>query len=224
MAPKTPEDIQDLLDEAFGWRRIELHALGGAIADAEKKSPNAPLTRALARSGVALLYAHWEGFFKEACQGYVDYVAKRRLLYSELNDGFLESAIVALMKRTSSGERAGALALIESIRTPDRARARIPKNSIVDTKSNLRFAVLADVMKGVGFSHEKFSTKDKIIDKTLCDGRNSIAHGRDYFPAAGSFGELLSEVLEMMEDLRSIILTSVKMKHYRKAGPIADAV
>src|SRR5437867_1425336 len=104
MALNTVEDIEDALDNSLGWRRIELQALKGAIVDAERRSPNAPLARALGRSGVAIVYAHWEGFVKDACQFYVEYVAKRRLLCSELNDGFLRTVLLGLSKRTMAGD------------------------------------------------------------------------------------------------------------------------
>jgi MAE_28990/MAE_18760-like HEPN len=76
MAINTIDDLQDRLDSAISWRRVELSALKSAVEQAENRSPGSPLSRALARSGVAMLYAHWEGFVKEACQAYVDYVAK----------------------------------------------------------------------------------------------------------------------------------------------------
>ncbi|MFB4283857.1 MAE_28990/MAE_18760 family HEPN-like nuclease [Nonomuraea sp. MTCD27] len=218
MAPRTVDEIEDLLDSSFAWRRVELQALGAAIADAERSSPNTPLTRALARSGVALLYAHWEGFFKDACQAYVDYVAKRRLLYSELNDGFLRTVMMALGKRAATGDEAGLAVLFESIREPEKSRARIPKNTIVDTKSNLRYVVLVEIMRAIGFPYDHFATKNNLIDKTLCDGRNSIAHGRDYFPASGSFVDLHAEVLEMMEDLRSVIMSNVRTEQYKRSS------
>jgi hypothetical protein len=53
---------------------------------------------------------------------------------------------------------------------------------------------------------DKFATEDKLIDKSLCDSRNSIAHDRDHYPEPGTFDALHLEVMEMMEDLRDIII------------------
>lgn len=218
MALNTPEDIEDSLDQSFSWRRIELQALKAAISSAEKQAPGAPLTRALARSGVTMLYAHWEGFVKDACQAYVDFIAKRRLKCAELNDGLLTTVLVALGRRALAGDEAGVRELVGAIRSPDSSRAFIPKKTIVDTKSNLRFSVLSEILTGIGFSIDDFATKNQLIDKSLCDGRNSVAHGRDYFPDPGSFEELHADVIDMMEKLRDIIMASVRMKTYRHQG------
>ncbi|MBG0820096.1 hypothetical protein HS048_05005 [Planomonospora sp. ID91781] len=215
VALNTPNDIEDALDNSLSWRRIELQALKAEILSAERKSPNSPLSRALSRSGVTMLYAHWEGFVKDACQSYVDFVAKRRLKFAELNDGLLSTVLIGLGRRALSGDEAGLREILNAIRKPEISRALIPKKTIVDTKSNLRFSVLSEILDGIGFPVDDFVTKNQLIDKTLCDGRNSVAHGRDYFPDPGSFEELHAEVLEMMERLRDIIMSNVRTQGYR---------
>ncbi len=163
-----------------------------------------------------MLYAHWEGFVKEACQAYVDFVARRRLRLDELNEELVRTVLLSLGKRTVAGDEGSTLALIEAVMRPTQARARIPKNTIVDTKSNLRYAVLAEIMGAVGFPATNFATRDKLIDRTLCDGRNTIAHGRNMYPAAGSFNDLHAEVMEMIEDVRDLVLAAVRQGSYRR--------
>lgn len=215
MGVRTVDELEDLLDNSLAWRKIELQALKTEIERAERNVPGAPLARALARGGVALLYAHWEGFVKEACQAYVDYVAKRKLLYKELNDGLLTSALTALQKKVATGSDVAKSAMLELVRTPESARARVPKSTIVDTKSNLRTEVLCDILTGVGFPVEAFQMKGNLIDLSLCDARNSIAHGRDHYPTEGDFTQLHAEILELMEDIRDLILSAVRLKSYR---------
>ena len=219
MALHTLNDLQDRLDQSLGWRRIELLALRSQIESSARKSAESPLARALARAGIALLYAHWEGYVKDSCQAYVDFVAKRRLKFNELNDGLLKISLEHLHKRTSSGDQAAIDALLEAIREPDRSRARIPKDSIVDTKSNLRASVLTQILECIGFDAGRFETKANLIDHRLCDGRNGIAHGRDLFPRATDFVELHAEVVSMLEDVRSMILSAAKMSEYRRSVP-----
>ena len=45
------------------------------------------------RAGIALLYAHWEGFIKNAAEHYLQYVALKKLTYQELNCGFVALAM-----------------------------------------------------------------------------------------------------------------------------------
>jgi hypothetical protein len=171
MTVRTLSELQDALDANLAWRRTEMMALAGEISRSESLSPGSPLARALARSGVALLYAHWEGFTKEACQHYVDYVVKRRLKVSELSDGLALQAMVDLVRRLSAGDLQAREHLLDTIRRPDAARARIPRKTAVDAKSNLRFNVLVEILTLVGVDEEQLATKRHLIDTSLCDAR-----------------------------------------------------
>lgn len=107
MTAKTLNELQDALDEGLSWRRIELFALTAEIERHDKQSATSPLARALARSGLAMLYAHWEGYTKEACQHYVDYVVARRPKIGELSDGFAITAMRDLARRELRGDPSG---------------------------------------------------------------------------------------------------------------------
>jgi RiboL-PSP-HEPN len=215
MTARTIEEVQDTIDQAFGWRRIELHALVSAMNAAERKAAGSPLSRALARSCVALLYAHWEGFIKEACQCYVDFLARRRLKYVELSDGLLRTALRGLARRLAAGDEAGASALLAAVREPKTARWQMHKASMVDTKSNLRYGVLCEILTTIGMSTDRFDVKRNFIDKALCDVRNGIAHGRDLFPDPQDIKTIHSEVIEMMEVVKDMIMAAVRGGEYR---------
>ncbi len=216
MTIRTIGELADRLDEGIAWRRIELQALKAAIAEAEGRSSDSPLSRALARGGVALLYAHWEGYVKDSCSAYVEFVARKRLRCDELNDGILKAVLESLNRRMASGDDDARVALFDAIRRPNLSRARVPKTSMVDTKSNLRYQVLLDIFTKVGLPTGDFATRDRLIDVKLCDTRNSIAHGRDYFPSPRDYPELHSEVIEMMEQVREIIAAAARLATYRR--------
>jgi MAE_28990/MAE_18760-like HEPN len=218
MPVRTIDELGDRLDEGIAWRKVELQALKSAISEAERRSSGSPLARALARSGVALLYAHWEGYVKDSCTAYVDFLARRRLRCGELNDGLLRTVLEGLAKRMATGDEEAREFLFDAIRRPDLSRARIPKSSMVDTKSNLRYRVLEEILLKIGLSADEFATKDKLIDVTLCDSRNSIAHGRDFFPSPDDFPALMDEVMGMMEQVRELILSAARLTSYRRAA------
>jgi hypothetical protein len=207
----------------MAWRKMEMHALISALRAAAGKSPGSPVARALARSCAALIYAHWEGFVKESCQCYVDYVAVRRLKFDELNDGLLRTALLGLAKRVMSGDEAGTSTLLELIRRPREARAQLPKNTMVDTRSNLRFDVLCEILSSAGLSIDGFSMKSNFINRSLCDVRNSIAHGRGLFPTLDEIETMHGEVLEMMELVYNMIMSSVRTGDYRWNGQTSSS-
>ncbi len=220
MSVRTIEELADRLDEGMAWRRIELQALKAAVSDAEKQSPGSPLSRALARSGVAMLYAHWEGYVKDSCTAYAEFIAKRRLRCNELSDGLLRTVLESLSRRAVAGDEEALLTLVDAVRRPSDSRARIPKMTMIDTKSNLRFKVLCEILNQIGFSADDFNTKDKLIDVSLCDRRNSIAHGREDYPSPGDFATLLNEVFEMMELVGDMIMAGARMRFYRRPEPV----
>ena len=55
----------------------------------------------------------------------------------------------------------------------------------------------------------------QLIDRSLCDARNDIAHGKAFFPARDDYLTLHAEVLAMMEGIRDAILAAVATKAYR---------
>lgn len=215
MAARTEGDLEDALDSSLAWRRIELAALKGEIERLARTSPEAPLTRALVRSGTALLYAHWEGYVKEICQHYLDFVAVRKLRYSELNDGLALSALKDILRKMDNGDEAAARSVVEIVRSPTTARPSMPRKNIVNTKANLRFEVLREVLGRLGLPVDFFTTKENFIDKSLCDARNEIAHGRDHYPEPTGFESTLSDTLEMMEHTRALVLQHARSKGYR---------
>ena len=88
MKARDLNELLDLLDSEFSWRFKELTTLKGKI----KSSP--PLTKPLLiRCATALLYAHWEGFIKNASEAYLYYVSIRRLRHSELSKAFIALSI-----------------------------------------------------------------------------------------------------------------------------------
>jgi len=224
MPPKTLTDLETLLDESLSWRRAELVALEAELTRHEKVAPDAPLTRALSRAGIALLYAHWEGYAKEACEGYLDYVAIRKLRYDELGDGFLVTALRSLLKRLESGDDGAPGDAMDLVRRPTVARARVPRKAVINTRSNLRHDVLVEMCTALGLPTDDFVTRKQFIDRSLCDARNEIAHGRLYFPEAASFTRSYKDVLGILDNLRAAIIRHARGCMYKRPTSNQDAV
>lgn len=83
MACRTLLELSSELDEQIAWRRKEIGTLAFSVRG----------TRGLdqvvnARAATCLLYAHWEGFIKQAAEAYLSYVAVRRLSRGALAGAF----------------------------------------------------------------------------------------------------------------------------------------
>lgn len=66
--------LVDNLDNDLAWRIKELSIIKNKIPQAKNNEQEA-----LIRAGVTILYAHWEGFVKNAAECYLNFVSLRRL-------------------------------------------------------------------------------------------------------------------------------------------------
>lgn len=213
MVATNPEELGDDLDANLQWRRTELLAMKRDIENLKASDEWTPRGRALRRAGHALLYAHWEGYTKVACQAYLDYVAKRRLTFADLNDAFVSTSLARLAAgadKPSSMER-----LLKIAREGPAYRPQLPRDGIVNTRSNLRYEVLEEICVALGLPISVFETKSKLINLTLCDVRNEIAHGQDSCPSRDDFLSLHDEIISMIDSLRELILKAAASGSYR---------
>jgi len=95
MSIRTLEQLSDHLANDLAWHKRELSEVKGLV---ETKNVSDQRYRTLLRSGVCILYSHWEGFVKLAANAYVDYVRSQRLTYQELASNFLALAMKGKLK------------------------------------------------------------------------------------------------------------------------------
>ena len=86
MAIRTREDLIDKIAQDHVWRLREISELKGLI---ELTTTSNIRKRVLCRSGIALLYAHWEGFIKKSGTYYLEYVSFQRHHIAELRSNFI---------------------------------------------------------------------------------------------------------------------------------------
>src|SRR5260221_8049378 len=83
---KSKADLFTKIDDDLAWRKRELSAFR-QVFEASHANPTREST--LIRAGIALLYAHWEGFVKKCGTLFIDYVANQGKKGSELQPNFI---------------------------------------------------------------------------------------------------------------------------------------
>ncbi len=210
----TDDDFEAALVDDLGWRRIELSHLKRALDEAAKRSADGPATRALSRAMVAMCYAHWEGYSKNALERYARLVTRRKPRLSEVAEGLVLEHIHRLVKRVASGDQYAKESLTKAIRGESDERLNVDKSLLTDTKANLRYATLTELFTRGCIPLEPFELKANLIDVLLCDRRNGVAHGRALFvPAADSLA-LCDDVFSLMEEMQDVLVTQVRTKRY----------
>ena len=122
MKIRTSNQLQDVLDEEFAWRLKEIHDIRAAARGAGSATQ-----KTFVRAGVALLYAHWEGFVKASAEAYVNYLSCKGLRYGQLRSCFIALGLKGqLTKVVSSGQSITAVSAIDFILTELDKPATLP--------------------------------------------------------------------------------------------------
>ena len=203
MKIRTSEHLVDFLSAELAWRKKELAIL---ISLVRKNQHNPGKSQALIRSGVAVLYAHWEGFVKAAGTSYLHYVARQSLQYKDLTLPFRALAVkkkftVAFFSQPIKAE--GLLDAIDFLLNRQEETCRFAWEKVIDTRANLNSKVLKEIVVTLGLDYSLYETKEKLINNSLLYYRNRIAHGKGLYPSYDQFEELYREVLGLIELFRN---------------------
>lgn len=210
---RSKEELIDRVAEERAWRIREISELKNIV---ESNTTSSTRRRVVCRSGVALLYAHWEGFVKKAGTYFLDFVASQRLTIKELKGNFVTIALRGRIDQASQAKKYSAFEeLTNYIRDNQESRARIPYKNVVNTESNLSSSVLKEICWCVGIDYSLYSTKEKFIDSKLVARRNHVAHGEAIELSEEDFLELADEVVGLIETFRNQLENATVNESYR---------
>jgi hypothetical protein len=208
---RTVNQLQEALDSEMGWRIKEIAAFK-LVTKTENGN-----RAAFVRAGVALVYAHWEGFVKAASEAYLSFVDNQGCLYRDLKSCF---AIFGLKRKlVLLGESRKAKANIEAfdfvLAELDRP-SRMSMSVAIDTESNLTSKVFSNIANSLSIATNWYETKFNLIDESLVNRRNKVAHGNYLELEPDDFRELADEVLLLMRNYKTDIENAASLSAYRR--------
>jgi hypothetical protein len=204
MKVSGPAQLSLLLDRNLAWRKRELTHLK-LMAD----SSASPTSDMLRRAGTAMMYAHWEGFVKDASKFYVSYLAD-----SPVDPAKIKSCFVAIMlysdiiQAGQARKKSVHARLVEQLRVLDAPPAkmrRMPTKGVFSTRSNLKGAALREITATLGLDYSSFVLKETPVINKLVDHRNTIAHGGGMPIPSSDYNALHSEVIVLLDTYRDLI-------------------
>jgi MAE_28990/MAE_18760-like HEPN len=157
MNVRTTEQLIDKLSGDLAWRKKELSEFKSLV-----EARNIPFQRhgALIRSGVVILYAHWEGFVKSASNNYLEYVAMQKLRYEQLSNNFLAIAMKSRLNAAKDTNKASLYIPVCDFFISDlNQRSHLPYKDVISTASNLSSEVLKEITHCLGIDFSPYSTK-----------------------------------------------------------------
>lgn len=204
--------LQDELDRGFAWRVKEIAALKMSVESKSMSIAQATLIRA----GVPLIYAHWEGFIKQASQDYLEYVSNQRLKYSELSSCFVVFGAKKHLTAVVESRRAAVnIAAVDFFRGCADVRADLAISNAINTKSNLKSEVFVDIAMSLGVAIDPYDTYFNLIDESLLARRNAIAHGEYLDLDAKAFRALSDEVINLLRMYKTDLQNLASMGAFR---------
>ncbi|MBD2676826.1 MULTISPECIES: MAE_28990/MAE_18760 family HEPN-like nuclease [Nostoc] len=211
MKIRTLEQLSDKLAEELAWRKIELSALKALI---DAKSFSSGKQKALLRSGITMLYAHWEGFIKVAANSYLEFVAMQSLPYNQLSKNFIALAMKDKLDQARETNKATIYSEIAEFFITKLSERSIIKYENRITTSNLSSSVFREIVCTLGLNYGFYQSKEVLIDKKLLEKRNMIAHGNYLDIDEQQYDELHTQVIQIMDDFRNQIDNCAATKHY----------
>lgn len=214
MSIRTVEHLYDHLSGEIAWRRKELTDVRTLI---ETKSFTRSKRDALIRAGVALLYAHWEGFIKAAATAYLEFISKQGMRYDELSSNIIAISVKGKLNDAAGANKAAVHTKVVDFFLNDLSnKCTIPFKTVVNTKANLSSTVLQNILAMLGLDYAFYETKAKLIDEKLLASRNTIAHGSYLLITLEEYVELHEQITMMMNQFRNDIDNSATLNKFRR--------
>lgn len=206
----TLTQLQDALDTDMAWRVREVAYFQNA-----SRTLKGPAAQTYIRAGIALVYAHWEGFVKVSSEAYIEFVQGQGHSYKELKACF---SVLGLKERLSllaeSKQLKTNVAIVEFLIDGLHKRAEMGLGNAVKTESNLSSSVFSNIATSINIDASKYATKSNLIDIELLKRRNKIAHGEFLDIKHGEFLRLSNAVLELMRNYKTDIENAASQKDY----------
>ena len=215
MKIRTLEELNQRLTDDLVWRKSEIADLKGLI---ETRSFSDKRHNTLLRSGVMLLYAHWEGYIKSAGTSYLEFVSRQQLTYDKLAINFVAIAMKAKLSEVTEANKATVFTeATRFILTQTNQRCSLPYKDVVATGSNLSSSILREITCLLGLDYSFYETNRVIIDERLLGRRNKIAHGESLKYISldrDEYQQMHEQILLMMDYFRNQIENNAAQKLY----------
>lgn len=208
---KTLDQFQTTLDGEFSWRLKEIANLKIVVRSTVKLSE-----RTAVRAAIPLLYAHWEGFIKNASTHYLDFVNGQSLAYSELKSCFIVFGVKRKLNDLASSKNSSvSIATLDFLRDELNQTAKLKIESAIRTEFNLSSKVFVNIAKSIGVDTQNYESRYHLIDESLLNRRNCIAHGEYLDVDSKGFRELADEILYLLRSYKTDIENAVSLKEYK---------
>lgn len=217
--PKTLTLLYESIEKEYAWRITELSNFKNSILLSNGKAQEGML-----RAGVALLYAHWEGFVKRISDFYYEFVSCQNLKIEELNDAFVGIALRGEIELLFQSKKLVQHSkIIKTLIEEKQKEAYFSSNSPIKT-SNLKYEIFEDVCALLAIEPTLFEERYRIkfdrsikltINEDLVKRRNTIAHGEFLTISNTEYKNLYQVIVNgLLYNFKEIVMDAAQTKSY----------
>ena len=209
MKVRTLNELGYGIDSEISWRKKELVDYKLTVDKNIKSSIVTPLSR----GGIALGYAHWEGFVKASSSLFINYISMRKIPLTSLKTNFVALSFQRQLNKGKTLQEC--ITLVEEMIYRRDKPGKFFERDIIDTKSNLRFGVLSDILLSLGLDKTHFASKENFLDKKLVEPRNDIAHGTYREVSYEDYLIVHENVIPLMEHYKDLLENAALLEDYK---------
>lgn len=214
MKIRSVPELVDFLDEDLAWRKRELTTMWFLVARSRHHERAAML-----RAGVCILYAHWEGFVKNAATAYVNYVALKGLRYCDLSPSMVALGLREKLRAAEATNRVTIHTDVAVFLMSDMGEeAALRWDDAVSARDNLNSDVLQEIARLLDLNYGAYETKKALLDERLLANRNKISHGQRLLMDHADYEELHHLVLDLLNMFRDDVENAALTSRFRRIG------
>jgi hypothetical protein len=212
--PYTEADFSKQITEDRNWRIKEISDLKQAV-----KQGDVSRQKVLLRALVTICYAHWEGSVRFSASKFLEHIAMRKLLYSQLNRQFVRNYFLPRLAAISKnkGSISDRCSMVDDILNHSGRRYSNYAKDLIDTKANLNSNVFGEICLICGVEQKIFSEYSTFIDVVLLKRRNAIAHGEETMIALDGIDEIAGNTVLLMRIFGDALENQVTLQSYKAA-------
>lgn len=208
----SDQTFSSYVTEDFNWRLKEISDLRKLAITA-----GAGYEVALRKAGIALLYAHWEGYIKFVGEAYIKYVAMRKFRLTLLSDEFFAVEISGILRKyEGSYGISSKLALVADWRSLEVSQFKNFREKGISTGGNLNYERFSEICRLLKIDPNKVVSDPDYLDRSVLGVRNKIAHGESITVTEDEFIAASDFVIESMRGFRTETEYCVVNKRYLK--------
>ncbi len=154
---------------------------------------------------------------KKSSENYLNFVSSRGLKYNELKSCFSVFGLKSKLQTLSvSRQSLSNIDAFDFILLQLDQPARLQIGSAINTESNLTSKVFSNIALSLDISLAPYASRFNLIDESLVNRRNKIAHGEFIDIGGKEFGELQDAVLQVMREYKTDLQNAASMEAYKR--------